>query len=133
MVLHPSKLHQQKASGFAVPINTIKPIIEAYLKEDKFEEATLGIFAYDKQIIPYIDSGIEENKGIYIAQIALDSESAKSGLKIGDVITKIDDLELNKMCDLRCYIYTKKPGDEVTLTIKRNQKEQQIKLVLQPK
>lgn len=116
-----------------MPINTIKPIIEAYLKEDKFEEATLGIFAYDKQIIPYIDSGIEESKGIYIAQIALDSESAKSGLKIGDIITKIDDLELNKMCDLRCYIYTKKPGDEVTLTIKRNQKEQQIKIVLQQK
>lgn len=133
MALHLSKLRQQKGSGFAVPINTIKPIIEAYLKEDKFEEATLGIFAYDKQIIPYIDSGIEENKGIYIAQIALDSESAKSGLKIGDIITKIDDLELNKMCDLRCYIYTKKPGDEVTLTIKRNQKEQQIKLVLQQK
>lgn len=133
MVLHLSKSHQQKVYGFAVPINTVKPIIEAYLKEDKFEEATLGIFAYDKQIIPYIDSGIEENKGIYIAQIALDSESAKSGLKIGDVITKIDDLELNKMCDLRCYIYTKKPGDEVTLTIKRNQKEQQIKVVLQQK
>lgn len=34
------------------------------------------------------------------------------------------------MCDLRCYIYTKKPGDEVTLTITRNQKEQQIKIIL---
>lgn len=130
MVLPLSKSQQQKESGFAVPINIIKPIIEAYLKEDKFEEASLGIFAYDKQIIPYIDSEIEAQKGIYIAQIALDSQSAKSGLKIGDIITKIDDLELTKMCDLRCYIYTKKPGDEVTLTINRNQKEQQIKIVL---
>ena len=51
-------------------------------------------------------------------------------LKIGDVITKIDNLELTKMCDLRCYIYTKKPTDEVTLTILRNNKEQQIKVTL---
>ena len=34
------------------------------------------------------------------------------------------------MCDLRCYIYTKKPGEEVNLTILRNNKEQQIKVIL---
>lgn len=116
-----------------MPINIVKPIIESYLKEDKFEEATLGIFAYDKQIIPYINSEIEINKGIYVEQISLDSPSFRSGLKIGDIITKIDDLELTKMCDLRCYIYTKKPGDEVTLNIERNGKEQQIKVTLQQK
>lgn len=127
------KITSAEGIGFAVPINIVKPIIEAYLKEDKFEEASLGVFAYDKQIIPYINSDIEVNKGIYIAQIALDSPIIKSGLKIGDVITKIDDLELTKMCDLRCYIYTKKPGDEVTLTITRNGQEQQIKVTLQQK
>ena len=72
-------------------------------------------------------------KGIYIAQISLDSPASKTNLKIGDVITKIDNLELVKMCDLRCYIYTKKPGEEVTLTIVRNGKEQQIKVTLQQK
>lgn len=90
-----------------------------------------GIFAYDKQIIPYIDSKVEVQKGIYIAQISLDSGAAKSGLKIGDIITKIDDLELAKMSDLRCYIYTKKPGDEVTLTISRSNKIEEIKVILQ--
>ena len=124
------KITSAEGIGFAVPINTVKPIIEAYLKEDKFEEASLGIFAYDKQIIPYIDSKIEVAKGIYVAQISLDSPTLKSGLKIGDVITKIDNLELIKMCDLRSYIYTKKPDEEVTLTVIRNNKEQQIKVVL---
>ena len=124
------KITSAEGIGFAVPINTTKPIIEAYMKEDKFEEATLGIFAYDKNIIPYIDEKAEVTQGIYVGQIALDSNAAKTGLKIGDVITKIDDLKLNKMCDLRCYIYTKKPGDEVNLTILRNNKEQQIKVTL---
>lgn len=124
------KITSAEGIGFAVPINITKPIIESYMKEDKFEEATLGIFAYDKNIIPYIDEKVEVTQGIYVGQIALDSNAAKTGLKIGDVITKIDDLKLNKMCDLRCYIYTKKPGDEVSLTILRNNKEQQVKVTL---
>lgn len=124
------KITSAEGIGFAVPINIVKPIIEKYMKEEKFEEATLGIFAYDKEIIPYVDENIDIQKGIYIAQISLDSPAAKTGLKIGDVITKIDNLELGKMCDLRSYIYTKSPGDEVTLTIYRNKKEMQIRVKL---
>lgn len=124
------KIESAEGIGFAVPINIVKPIIEKYMKEDKFEEASLGIFAYDKEIIPYIDNSVDIKKGIYVAQISLDSSAAKSNLKVGDIITKIDDLELNKMCDLRCYIYTKSPGDEVKLTIFRNKKEMQVDLKL---
>jgi len=124
------KITSAEGIGFAVPINIVKPIIERYMKEDKFEEASLGIFAYDKEIIPYIDEKLDVQKGIYIAQISLDSPASKTGLKIGDVITKIDELELNKMCDLRSYIYTKSPGDEVSLTIYRNKKELQMRVKL---
>ena len=124
------KITSAEGIGFAVPINIVKPIIERYMKEGKFEEASLGIFAYDTEIIPYINGDTDIQKGIYIAQISLDSPAAKTGLKIGDIITKIDNLELNKMCDLRSYIYTKSPGDEVNLTIYRNKKELQIRVKL---
>ena len=99
------------------------------MKEDKFEEASLGIFAYDKDIIPYLEDNLDVTKGIYVAQISLDSP-ANTTLRIGDIITKIDNLELTKMCDLRSYVYTKKPGDEVILNVLRNNKEQQVKVTL---
>lgn len=124
------KITTAEGIGFAVPINVVKPIIEKYMKEEKFEEASLGIFAYDKQMIPYINSDLDIQKGIYVAQISLDSPAAKAKLKEGDIITKIDNLELNKMCDLRCYIYTKSPEDEVNLTVYRNKKEVQITIKL---
>ena len=124
------KITSAEGIGFAVPINIVKPIIERYQKEGKFEEAKLGIFAYDKEMIPYIDSKAEQNKGIYIAQISLDSAASKTGLKVGDIITKIDELELSKMSDLRSYIYTKSPGDTVTLTIYRNNKEAKVNVQL---
>ena len=124
------KITSAEGIGFAIPINIVKPIIEAFLKEDKFEEANLGIFAYDKEIIPYLDEKIDNAKGIYVGQVSLDSPAYKSGIKIGDRIMKVDDLELNKMCDLRTYIYSKKPGEEIILTIIRNNKEQEINFEL---
>ncbi len=124
------KITSAEGIGFAVPINIIKPIIEKYQKYGKFDEAKLGVFAYDSAMIPYVDSKINLDKGIYVAQISLDSVAAKSGLKVGDIITKIDELELNKMCDLRSYIYTKSPGDTVNLTIFRNNKEININVQL---
>lgn len=124
------KITSAEGIGFAIPVNIIKPIIEAFLKEDKFEEANLGVFAYDREVIPYLDESIENAKGIYVGQVALDSPAYKSGIKIGDRITRIDNLELNKMCDLRSYIYSKKPGTTVVLTLIRNYKEQQVEVTL---
>ena len=124
------KITSAEGIGFAIPINIVKPIIEAYLKEDKFEEANLGVFAYDKEIIPYLDEKIDNIKGIYVGQVALDSPAYRAGIKIGDRIIKIDNLELSKMCDLRKYIYSKKPDDEVILTVIRNNREIEINVTL---
>lgn len=65
-----------------------------------------------------------------MAQISTDGPSYNSGLKTGDVITKIDEITVNKMSELRTYIYTKKVGDEVNLTILRNNRERVISIKL---
>lgn len=124
------KITEAEGIGFAVPINIVKPIIQSYSANGNFEEAYLGIFAYDKNVIPYLDSSIDFNSGIYVAQISTDGPSYNSGLKTGDVITKIDEITVNKMSELRTYIYTKKVGDEVNLTILRNNRERVISIKL---
>lgn len=124
------KITEAEGIGFAIPINIVKPIIESFSNNGKFEEAYLGIFAYDKNIIPYLDSSIDFNSGIYVAQISTDGPSYNSGLKTGDIITKIDEITVNKMSELRSYIYTKKVDDEVSITILRNNKERVINIKL---
>lgn len=124
------KITEAEGIGFAVPINIVKPIIESFSNNGEFEEAYLGIFAYDKNVIPYLDSSIEFDSGIYVAQISSDGPSYSSGLKTGDIITKIDEITVNKMSELRNYVYTKKVGDEVKLTILRNNKERSIVIKL---
>ena len=113
------KITNAEGIGFAIPVNIIKPIIEKFVNENKFDEGYIGIFAYDKEVIPYLDSSIEFENGIYVVDISKDGPARNSGLKVGDIITKIDNNEINKMSELRNYIYKKSPEDTVTLTIDR--------------
>ena len=124
------KITSAEGIGFATPINIVKPIVEKFKIDGKFEEAEIGILAYDKNVIPYLNNGIKFESGIYVENISNDSAVKNSGLKIGDIITKIDNRDLNKMNDLREYIYTKKPGDEVTLFILRKRKQIDLKINL---
>ena len=127
------KITSAEGIGFAVPINVVKPILQKLENEGRYEEASIGIFAYDKDVIPYLNSKIKFETGIYVAQISLDSPAFKSGLQIGDVITKIDNNELEKMCDLREYVYSKSVGEIVYLTVLRNNKEKTVEVKLSRK
>lgn len=113
------KLESAEGIGFAIPINLIKPIIEKYKNDGKFEEAKLGIFAYDKEVIPYIDSNIDVDNGIYVIEVIKDSPADKQDIRVGDIITKINDIEINKMNDLKEKIYSYYPGEIISLEIKR--------------
>ena len=111
------KLNDAEGIGFAIPINVVKPVIEKFENDDEFEEATLGIYAYDSAIMPYVNTNVLVDKGIYISKIDDYGPCGKKGLKVGDVITHIDEIEVNKMIEIREYIYTKNPGDEVILKL----------------
>ncbi len=126
------KISSAEGIGFAVPMNIIKPIIEKFKSTGEFEEATIGIYAYDKEVIPYLNANPNFNfeKGIYVAQITKNGPADNTELKEGDIITNIDHVALNTMNDLRQYIYTKKPNDEVTLRVTRGKINKEIKIAL---
>lgn len=127
------KIDSAEGIGFAIPINIIKPIIDRYIKEGQFEEATIGVFAYDKDVIPYLDGNLEFDSGIYVEEVIRGSAAEKAGIKVGDIIVKIDQVELEKMADLREYIYTKNVGDTVTLTVQRGTVKKDVTVILDKK
>lgn len=126
------KITSAEGIGFAVPVNMIKPILESFKQTGGFEEASIGIYAYDKEVIPYLNASLNNNfsGGIYVAQITRNGPADNTDLKEGDIINKIDQKQLNTMNDLRQYIYTKKPNEEVTLQITRGKINREIKLIL---
>ena len=122
------KISSAEGIGFAIPINIVKPIIESYKNTGSFEEAKIGIYAYDKEVIPYLETSNNSafQEGIYVTEVTKNGPAETAGVKEGDIITQIDDVALNTMNDLREYIYTKKPNDEVTLKINRGKIKKDI-------
>ena len=124
------KISSAEGIGFAVPINVVKPVIVSFVNNNSFEHATMGVYAYDKEVIPYLNSNVSFSKGIYVSQIVKNGPASKVDLREGDIIVSIDDKELNTMNDLREYIYTKKPNDSVSLKINRGKISKEINIVL---
>lgn len=126
------KISSAEGIGFAIPINLVKPVIESFVTNGSFEEASLGILAIDKEVIPYLDKSFNINidNGIYVVEIEKNSPASNSELKEKDIIESIDGKELKTMNDLKTYIYTKKPDDTVTLKIKRGKISKEITVKL---
>ena len=55
------KISTAEGIGFAIPINIIRPIIESFKQIGNFEEATIGIYAYDKEVVPYLNTNLNNN------------------------------------------------------------------------
>ncbi len=122
------KISSAEGIGFAIPINIVKPIIESYKNTGNFEESKIGIYAYDKEVIPYLETSSNSvfQQGIYVTEVTKNGSAETAGVKQGDIITQIDNVDLNTMNNLREYIYTKKPNDEVTLKINRGKIKKDI-------
>ena len=119
--------------GFAIPMSDITELID---KLSKGEEAptggTLGISGYI--IDESTSKAYNMPEGFYISTIETGSGADKSSLEIGNIITKIDKVEVKDFDDLSNYLYEKKKGDKVTLVVKyisgRTYKEKKIEVTL---
>ena len=63
--------------------------------------------------------GVEDLEGVYISSVEEASAAEKAGLKEGDIIKQIDYLKIRKFSDLTGYLSSKRPYDQVELSISR--------------
>ncbi len=124
------KITSAEGIGFAIPINVVKPIIEKLKNNEKFEEATLGIYIYDQDIAQYLSFTNILDKGIYISEVLINGPAYNAGLKEGDIIKTIDGKDLKTINNLREYLYQKNPGDTVSLSVTRGKIARNINVVL---
>lgn len=118
--------------GFAIPINSVKPIINELAKKGSISRPFLGIVGKD------IDQSTSELYelpiGIFIADVMEKSAADVAGIKRGDVIIEFEGEKIFSMEQLSKLIKERKVGDQVTIKIIRNGKEKkELKAVLQEK
>ncbi|QQS17918.1 trypsin-like peptidase domain-containing protein [Candidatus Saccharibacteria bacterium] len=113
--------------GFAIPINNVKGLIDNVKKSGKLERPYLGVV----YVMVTDDIAKEYNlgatRGAYIPKaedmgsdtILKDGPAAAADIQEGDVITKIDGVEINEKSSLLSVLSKHKSGDSVELTILR--------------
>ena len=124
--------------GFAIPVNDAKGIIQSVLNKGVFERPYLGIRYVSLTDDYAFQYNLSVKRGAYIvpgtggrSSIIAGSPAEKAGLKEKDIITKIDGTDINEKNSLTSLVGRKAVGDEVTLTIIRDGKEQTVKIKLE--
>lgn len=123
--------------GFAIPIDDVKGLIRSVLETGRLERPYLGVRYVNLTDDIAFDYDLDVTRGAYIVSgrsgqpaILPDSPADKAGLKEEDVITKVNNDAINERSSLISLIGKYQVGDEVTLTIMRDGKEQTVNVKL---
>ena len=129
--INTAKMMTAEGLGFAIPINTAKPIVEQIISDGSFSTVYVGIsgMAVETYERGY---GIDliADYGVIIIETMKNSPASEAGLQPNDVITAIDGHKIEDMDDLKRRLYNYRDGDKSEFTILRNGEEQNIVLTL---
>jgi Do/DeqQ family serine protease len=116
--------------GFAIPSNMARTITDTLIKTGKVRRGQLGVTVVKAGSDPAKALGVKESKGIVVAQIAPGGPADRAGLKAGDVITALNGTEVKDINTFRNQVAGAGPGAEVTLTVLRDGRQQEIRAKL---
>ncbi|MCA1566999.1 MAG: DegQ family serine endoprotease [Acidobacteria bacterium] len=116
--------------GFAIPSNMAKGVMEQLVKGGKVRRGQLGVQIQEVTSDIAASLDLKEVRGVIIGVVTPGSAGERAGLKQGDVITAVGGAAVNDVNSLRNRIASTAPGTDVTLTIVRDGREQQVRATL---
>lgn len=116
--------------GFAVPSNMARTVVEQLINTGKVRRGQLGITVLRIPSEEAARLGVTEGPGVVVYDVQSGSAADRAGLRRGDVITALNGTQVNEPNSFRNQIARTQPGSEVTLTVKRNGQEQQVRATL---
>ncbi|MDD2396432.1 MAG: trypsin-like peptidase domain-containing protein [Tissierellia bacterium] len=122
--INTAKMMTAEGLGFAIPINTAKPIVEQIINEGSFSSVYVGIsgIAVETYERGY-NIDLIADYGVVIIETVSNSPASEAGLQPNDVITAIDGHKIEDMEGLKRRLYNYKDGDKSEFTILRNGNE----------
>ena len=106
--------------GFSIPSNTAKIVYEQLIKYGHARRGSLGIFPTNLTPTLAKGLGLQRDSGVMIQDILPDSPAAHAGLKIGDILTTVDDKPLRDTRELAVRMFRERPGEVVRLGVLRD-------------
>ena len=111
--------------GYAIPINTARPIIQSLIEKKELQELPEEQQSYFGISGATVKSGLTTNdgvpipEGIYVTQVVPGSPADTAGIQKGDIITEFEGESVVSTQELMQYLAAYPSGAEVTVTYRR--------------
>jgi serine protease Do len=112
--------------GFAIPSNMARNVMDQLIGRGKVDRGMLGVGIQPLTSQLAQSMGLKDVRGVLVNSVAPGGPADKAGIKSGDVILQFNGKDVNDANLLRNEVAGTAPGTDVTLTILRNNAQQQL-------
>jgi serine protease Do len=106
--------------SFAVPSNIAKKVVEDIMEFGNVKNGILGITGGELNSKYAEELGVDQTEGFYVNEVLENSGADRAGLKSGDIIKQLDNINISKFSDLKGFLNTKSPNDIVNVKVLRD-------------
>ena len=117
-------------AGFAIPTQTVHPVVEALIKDGVVHHGYLGVGLNDVTPDNAKFFNLTGNTGALIASVTPNSPASRAGLKQGDVVTAVNGQPVETGSDLQVVVSEDAPGSKIQLDVERNGHPEKINLTV---
>ena len=116
--------------GFAIPSNMARSVLDQLINTGKVRRGQLGIVVLEIPSEQAARLGVTQGPGVVVYQVQSGSGADRAGLRQGDVITALNGQPVTDPNSFRNAIAATPPGTEVTLAVRRDGGERQVRATL---
>jgi Do/DeqQ family serine protease len=116
--------------SFAVPVNLVNKVMRDIIDFGVVQRGYLGVQIADINQEIKEKNNLPSTKGVFINSVTEDGGAEKAGIEANSVILKVGSKDVNSVAELQEEIGKRRPGDKVSLTLRKENGEQEIKEVV---
>ena len=116
--------------GFAIPVTTVKTVMEAIIKQGQVVRGWIGVEPQD--ITPELAEsfGLQKASGTIIAGVLRGGPADKAGIKPGDILLAVGDKPVSDTVSMLNLVAQLTPGEKVSLTVLRKSNKTELSVVV---
>jgi len=119
--------------SFAIPVSIVKKVVSDLKEFGEVQRALLGVTIGDVTAEIAEEYKLEKIEGVFVGSVTENGAAKEAGIKAGDVIINVAGKKVNSGAELQEKISQFRPGDDVTIVLKRNNSEKQFTVTLRNK